>query len=92
MWPFKKRDKPMTVEEYAAPWPPAPCGNQKEHIFWEELNDTRCPVCAGIERRKRKEEDENRMAEKIAAAVVRKIQTPSNAELTGHCTGEFKNE
>jgi hypothetical protein len=31
----------------------------------------RCPVCAGIAEKKREERDENRMAEKIAAAVIR---------------------
>ena len=80
MWPFKKREKPMTEEEYAATRPPAPCGKQKEHVFWTELNGMSCPVCAAIEDRKRKEEDKNRMAEKIAEAVVRKMQAPSNAE------------
>ena len=63
----------MTTEEYAATKPPAPCGNQTEHVFWTEIQGMSCPVCAGIARQKRQEEDEDRMAEKIAAAVVRQL-------------------
>lgn len=33
-----------------------------------------CPVCAGIEYRKQKGIAEDRMAEKIAAAVVRQLK------------------
>lgn len=73
MWPFKQRSKPMTEEAYAATRPPAPCGNQKDHVFWTELNGLPCPHCADLGAQKRQEDTENRMAEKIAAAVVRKM-------------------
>lgn len=74
MWPFKKTPK-LSLEEWAATKPPAPCGNQKEHYFWTEIECWPCPICAKIKEQKQKEEDENRMAEKIAAAVVKKLQT-----------------
>ena len=76
MWPFKKKPR-MTQAEYAATRPPAPCGNQTEHVYWTELQGMRCPACAAIKDRKRKEDDENRMAEKIAAAVVRMMNKPA---------------
>ena len=74
MWPFEKRQK-MTVEEYAATRPEAPCGNQKEHVYWTEFQSTACPVCAAKAELERKEQKENRLAEKIAAAVVRHLNT-----------------
>lgn len=82
MWPFK-RQPTMTTEEYAATRPPAPCGNQKEHVFWTEIEGLGCPVCAGIKKRKKQMEDENRMAEKIAAAVIRQMDERSNAKVSG---------
>lgn len=78
MW-FFKRKPTMTTAEYAATRPPAPCGDQKEHVFWTELQGWPCPVCSGIAKQKRAMEDENHMAEKIAAAVVRQMDKRSNA-------------
>lgn len=80
MWPFKRKPT-MTAAEYAATRPPAPCGHQEKHVFWTELQGLVCPVCAAIEARKQKEEDENRMAEKIAAAVVRQMNMCSEKDL-----------
>lgn len=77
MWPFKRKPV-MTQEEYAATRPPPPCGEQTKHVFWTEIQGMRCPVCAGIANRMHKEEAENRMAEKIAAAVVRQMSMRSN--------------
>ena len=63
----------MTMEEYAATRPPAPCGQQKEHVFWTEIEGFPCPRCGAIEEFKRRDADENRMAEKIAVAVLRQL-------------------
>lgn len=59
--------KPVVLVER----PPAPCGNDKEHYFWTEVEGWPCPCCAGIRRREREREDEDRLAAKIAANVVR---------------------
>lgn len=74
MWPFKKTPK-VTLAEYAATRPAAPCGNQIEHVRWTEFEGWPCPVCAAIEASKRKEAEEDRMAEKIAHAVARKLMS-----------------
>ena len=68
MWPFKKKPK-LTFAEYAATRPLAPCGDQIKHVFGE-VNGLRCYVCEAIE----KAEQEDRFAEKIAAAVVRRMR------------------
>ena len=65
MWPFKRKLK-ISFEDFAATQPPAPCGNQVKHVF-AEVHGLKCHVCAILER----EQDENRLAEKIAAAVMR---------------------
>lgn len=72
MWPFKQKKK-LTDEEYAASKPEAPCGEQTEHYFWTDFYNFPCPVCKAISEKKKKEEDENRMAEKIATAVIRQL-------------------
>ena len=74
MWPFKRKAK-MTAEEYANTRPKAPCGQQREHVFWTELQGMTCPACAAKAAKARKEQDENRLAEKIADAVARKLVT-----------------
>lgn len=83
MWPFTNKKPTMTLAEYATTRPPAPCGNQTEHVRWTEFEGMRCPACAAKAERERKERDENRMAEKIAAAVVRQMAERSNAALRG---------
>ncbi|MFZ2404406.1 MAG: hypothetical protein WAW41_04665 [Methylobacter sp.] len=75
MWPFKPKPI-MTAEEYALTRPPAPCGQQTKHIFWTEIEGMKCPVCASNNARELREQDENRLAEKIAAIVVRKMSAP----------------
>jgi hypothetical protein len=72
MWPFKHKPA-ITTEEYAATRPPAPCGEQTKHVFWTEIQGMKCPICAGKEKREQQEQDENRMAGKIAAEVVRQM-------------------
>ena len=73
MWPFNKtpkRGKGLNNSPTAV----APCGKQKEHDYWTQEQSMACPVCAGIEYRKQKGIAEDRMAEKIAAAVVRQLK------------------
>lgn len=57
---------------------PVPCGDAETHWHWRDLGWS-CPACAAKSARERKERDENRMAEKIAAAVVRQMAERSNA-------------
>lgn len=44
---------------------PAPCGNDKEHYFWED-QDFPCPVCFGKAERKRLDDIEERRARRLA--------------------------
>jgi|GEM_PF-6208806 len=70
IWPFKKTKK-ITLEEYAATQPIPPCGEPVEHWEWILQIGMSCPMCDGKKRKEQEEIDENRMAEKIAAAVVK---------------------
>lgn len=72
IWPFKKR-KVQTVAEYAATQPMPKCGKPETHYRWK-LEGWSCPACASIEQRTKAQADEDRMAEKIAAAVARKMK------------------
>lgn len=69
MWPFKRMPK-LSLEEWAAQKPPAPCNNQKGHYFWTEIEGWPCPTCAAIEKRKKNDAEEDRLAEKIAQKVA----------------------
>ena len=61
----------------------APCGEPETHWYWKDIGWP-CPRCASILEKKRKEEDETRMAEKIAAALARHIRDDrSNAKNEG---------
>lgn len=77
MWPFKGKCK-TTLEEFAASQPPAPCGDQREHTYWV-MQGWPCPVCAANKQRAEEEATEDRMAEKIAAAVVRLLNSADRA-------------
>lgn len=72
IWPFKRKEV-LTFADYVAAQPVPPCGDAKLHYAWH-LNGVPCTTCAVNAERARKEADENRMAEKIAAAVVKKIK------------------
>lgn len=63
MWPFKKKEEVQVVIE------PAPCGEDVGHHHWTKLNGLPCPYCSADYSRRRKEEDENRLAQKIAKSV-----------------------
>jgi hypothetical protein len=69
MWPFKKRVR-QTMEEFAATFPPAPCGEQTLHYEWEKTLGMTCPRCAGMKEAARKEAAEDRLAEKTAKLVL----------------------
>ena len=65
MWPLKRKLK-ISFEDFAATRPPAPCGDQTRHVY-AEIHGLKCDRCYTLER----EREENRLAEKIASAVVR---------------------
>lgn len=69
IWPFRKVEK-VPFEDYVNSRPIAPCGKQKEHVYWTEFERLPCPICKGIEKRKEALEAEDRMARKIAAYVA----------------------
>lgn len=73
MWPFSKKPK-MSMEEYAATRPPAPCGEQKTHVYWKEIERTTCPACAAKAAQEEKRRDMERLAEEIAQRVVAKLK------------------
>lgn len=79
MWPFSRKPK-LSLEEWAATKPLAPCGYQKEHFYWTEIEGWPCPKCARIEREKQKSAEEDRMAEKVALAVVRQLHARGYTE------------
>ena len=55
--------------------PPAPCGDDEVHYSWVNGPDKfGCPRCSGIAARKRQDEADQRMADRIAEAVVRKMK------------------
>lgn len=64
----------MSFEAFAETRPPAPCGFQKEHAHWVDVEGWPCPKCAAKAEHEQKEADENRLADKIAAALMRKIE------------------
>lgn len=72
-WPFKRKPK-ISFEEWASTQPAAPCGYQNDHYFWEEIEGWPCPRCAAMEKSKLEVENENRLAEKIAAALYRRMK------------------
>lgn len=74
MWPFPKRTPKLSLEEWAAEKAPAPCGFQKEHYFWTEIDGFPCPKCAAVEKRKKKDAEEDLLAEKIAQKVAALIK------------------
>lgn len=78
IWPFKKVDK-VSFDDYVAALAPAPCGNQREHYFWTDLEKGRCPVCSRMAREKKEQEDQDRMARLIAKRVVELLKENARA-------------
>lgn len=73
-WPFKRMPV-QTMAEHVANLPDVECGNKEEHYLWEHFEGMTCPKCAGIRERRRKLADEDRLATKIAAAVVERMKS-----------------
>jgi hypothetical protein len=76
IWPFKRLPA-QTLDEAAAKEPMPRCGRPADHLNWR-LNGVSCPMCARIRTDEKLEKDENRMAEKIAVAVVQKMNALQN--------------
>ena len=75
-WPFN-RPEPRSFDEFVATLDPAPCGKQREHYHWEISAGMPCPICTGIKRRKREMEAEDRMADKVAERIARRLKESS---------------
>jgi len=71
IWPFKKR-KALTIAEYAELQPMPACCDPETHYYWK-LQGYSCPTCSANAKLSKAESDQNRLAEKIATAVVRKL-------------------
>lgn len=69
IWPFKKKEPALSVEEWAKQFPPAPCGNQAQHYEWEKINGFKCPNCYAERERKRKDAELQALADKIVAGL-----------------------
>ena len=72
MWPFHKKER-ISIEQAAALEPMPPCNEPVMHLTWK-LNGIGCPACASIKERNREIAKENRLVEKIAESVVRKMK------------------
>ena len=74
MWPFKKS---IPYSEVVKSYPPAPCGEQYKHYYWKEIEHFPCPHCLAVKHAKREHEaklrEEDRLADKIACAIVSKL-------------------
>ena len=55
----------MSLEEYAATQPLAPCGNQTDHYYWA-LRGWPCSVCAAQKKAERQRKKDRAMANMIA--------------------------
>jgi hypothetical protein len=67
IWPFKKTQK-VTLAEFVAQFPPAPCGDQEAHYEWT-LQGVVCPCCAAIRTRRQKDAELDALADKIVARL-----------------------
>lgn len=70
IWSFKPKQPRMTMDEYAAHQPPAPCGAQTVHYQWEHFEAMGCPRCAA----KRKDEREEVERGLLAISIVNEMQ------------------
>lgn len=73
MWPFKKKPPPITLEEWAKQFPPAPCGSQTLHYEWKKINGMSCPICVSLKQEAQRLSRQRELAEAIAEAVVRQL-------------------
>lgn len=70
IWPFKPKAPRLSMEEYAAQQPPAPCGQQTTHYSWEHFESMTCPACAS----KQKAEREAVERGLLAICIVNEMQ------------------
>jgi hypothetical protein len=68
-WPFKRK-KTITFSEYVDSLADVDCGEKLTHYHWTISVGMSCPLCARNEEQRRKEEDEDRLARKIAQAIL----------------------
>jgi hypothetical protein len=74
IWPFKSKPR-SSMAEYAAQFPPAPCGEQEMHYEWSHFQAMPCPACAAIKSNQRKDAELDALADKIVARLQAK-ETP----------------
>ena len=58
----------------AIPYPPSPCGNDKEHYEWEEEVGWNCPHCAAIKMENDEFQKRQRDINDLADAVAKRIK------------------
>jgi hypothetical protein len=69
IWPFKPKQPRLSMEEYAAQQPPAPCGEQTIHYEWNHFESMGCPCCAAIRKQREKNAELDALADKIVARL-----------------------
>jgi hypothetical protein len=74
MWPFKKTPL-LTIAEFAAQFPPAPCGEQETHYEWAKLIGMSCPACVAIRNQREKDAEMDALADKIVARLRKEPKT-----------------
>lgn len=74
-WPFKRLPR-MTFEELIADKPDAPCGSKPDHYRWRLIEGMPCPMCTAAKQAAQERERDERMADLIAEAVVRRLSKP----------------
>jgi hypothetical protein len=59
--------------------PPAPCGNQEEHYYWEEQGMLPCPICRGQRTAARHAAEKERDLNLLADKIVARLQPPKDS-------------
>ncbi|MGB6054634.1 MAG: hypothetical protein WBG17_05280 [Burkholderiaceae bacterium] len=79
IWPYKRTRK-LSFAERVAEAPMPPCGDKQEHYDWEWQMRMCCPLCAARQEVRRRNREQDQLAEKIAIAVVRKMNLAASKE------------
>jgi hypothetical protein len=89
-WPFKKRPT-KTAQELIAEQPPAPCGYQFSHWYWQRQGMS-CQACMANEERAAKlseqAEQEQRLVHLISEAVVDRLLAQTTLQPRAKTAGE----
>lgn len=80
IWTFKKRKPAIPFEEYATTLPTPPCGDNVTHYEWEMVNGMVCPKCHADWKRREKDAELDRLADKIVALLRVAPGVPSTSE------------